>query len=65
MRCSKLVNLILTLNKIYKDLGYKVKAKATDLSKFFNTRGASVQDGDKRVHGIRLLSKLEKEGDKE
>lgn len=54
-----------TLNKIYKDLGYKVKAKATDLSKFFNTRGASVQDGDKRVHGIRLLSKLEKEGDKE
>ena len=54
-----------TLNKIYKDLGYKVKAKATDLSKFFNTRGASVQDGDKRVHGIRLLSKLEKKEDKE
>ena len=54
-----------TLNKIYKDLGYKVKAKATDLSKFFNTRGASVQDGDRRVHGLRILSKPEKEGDKE
>lgn len=54
-----------TLNNIYKDLGYKVKAKATDLNKFFNTRGASVQDGDRRVHGLRILSKLEKEEDKE
>lgn len=47
-----------TLNKIYRELKYKVKAKATDLSKYFKTRGASVQSGDRRVHGLRILDKL-------
>jgi hypothetical protein len=53
------------LNSLYKEVDYRTKAKATDLSKYFKTRGASVQDGDRRVHGLRILSKLEKEGDKE
>ena len=45
------------LNNLYKEVDYRTKAKATDITKFFETRGASVQEGDKRVHGIRLLSK--------
>ena len=45
------------LNNLYKEVDYRTKAKATDITRFFETRGASVQEGDKRVHGIRLLSK--------
>lgn len=55
-----------TLAKLYKDLDYKVTAKASDLSKYFKLKETTVNDGSKRVAGFKLLEKLEKEeGDKE
>ena len=52
-----------TLAKIYKEVGYKVTAKATDLSNYFEIRRASVFDGVKRVGGFKLLSKLDNSSD--
>lgn len=52
------------LAKLYKELDYKVTAKASDLSKYFKLKETTVNDGSKRVAGFKLLEKLEK-GDKE
>ena len=54
------------LAKLYKEIGYKVTAKAIDLERYFKLRRTSVHDGNKRTSGYKLLEKLEKEeGDKE
>lgn len=53
------------LAKLYKEIGYKVTAKAIDLERYFKLRRTSVHDGNKRTSGYKLLEKLEKEeGDK-
>lgn len=53
-----------TLAKLYKELDYKVTAKASDLSKYFKLKETTVNDGSKRVAGFKLLERLE-DGDKE
>ena len=52
------------LAKLYKEIGYKVTAKANDLEKYYKLRRTSVHDGSKRVAGFKLLERLE-DGDKE
>jgi hypothetical protein len=50
-----------TLAKLYKSIGYKATAKASDLSVYFELRRTSVDDGSgKRVAGFKLLEKLDK-----
>ena len=54
-------SLKLTLADLYKSIGYKATAKASDLSKYFELRRTSVDDGSgKRVEGFKLLEKLDK-----
>lgn len=50
-----------TLAKLYKSIGYKATAKASDLSVYFELKRTSVSEGDKRVEGFRLLEKLDKQ----
>lgn len=45
------------LKDIYKEIGYKVNAKATDLNNYFDTKKCLIQIGGKRVNGLKILSK--------
>jgi len=45
------------LKDIYKEIGYKVNAKATDLNNYFDTKKCLIQEGSKRVNGLKLVSK--------
>ena len=46
------------LNEIYNEVGYKIKAKATDLNNYFNTKTCTINlDGGKRINGLKILSK--------
>ena len=48
------------LADLYKSIGYKATAKASDLSTYFELKRTSVSEGDKRVEGFKLLEKLDK-----
>lgn len=45
------------LIEIYKEVGYKINAKATDLNNYFNTRTCTINQNNKRVNGLKILSK--------
>lgn len=45
------------LKDIYKEIGYKSNAKATDLGNYFNTKKCLIQEGGKRVNGLKLIDK--------
>lgn len=45
------------LKEIYKEIGYKVNAKATDLGNYFDIKKCLIQIGGKRVNGLKILSK--------
>ena len=45
------------LNEIYDEVGYKIKAKATDLNNYFDTKKCLIQEGSKRVNGLKLINK--------
>jgi len=45
------------LKDIYKEIGYKVNAKATDLGNYFDIKKCLIQIGGKRVNGLKILSK--------
>ena len=45
------------LNEIYSEVGYKIKAKATDLSNYFDVKDCLLSIDSKRVHGLKILSK--------
>lgn len=46
------------LKDIYKEIGYRVNAKATDLNNYFDTKACTINlAGSKRVNGLKLLSK--------
>ena len=45
------------LKDIYKEIGYKVNAKATDLGNYFDIKKCLIQIGGKRVNGLKLVSK--------
>ena len=49
-----------TLAKLYKSIGYKATAKASNLSVYFELKRTSVSEGGKRVEGFKLLEKLDK-----
>jgi hypothetical protein len=49
-----------TLTDLYKSIGYKATAKASDLSVYFELKRTSVSKGGKRVEGFKLLEKLDK-----
>ena len=48
------------LNEIYNEVGYKIKAKATDLSNYFDVKDCLLSIDSKRVHGLKILSKKER-----
>ena len=49
------------LNEIYSEVGYKIKAKATDLNNYFNTKTCTINlAGGKRINGLKLISKKER-----
>ena len=48
------------LNEIYNEIGYKIKAKATDLSNYFELKDCLLSIGSKRVHGLKLIGKKER-----
>ena len=45
------------LSEIYSEVGYKINAKATDLNNYFDTKKCLIQAEDKRVNGLKLISK--------
>lgn len=45
------------LKDIYKEIGYKINAKATDLNNYFDTKKCLIQAEGKRVNGLKLISK--------
>lgn len=45
------------LSEIYKRIGYKASPKATDLGNYFDIKKCLIQEGSKRVNGLKLLSK--------
>lgn len=45
------------LKEIYKEIGYKVNAKATDLNNYFDTKKCLIQVDGKRVNGLKILDK--------
>ena len=45
------------LSEIYKRIGYKASPKATDLNNYFDTKKCLIQEGSKRVNGLKLISK--------
>lgn len=47
-----------TLSSLYKELDYKVTAKASDLNKYFKLKETTVHDGSKRVAGFKLLERI-------
>lgn len=46
-----------TLSDLYKELGYKATAKASDLGEYLETKPCLLLEGDKRVHGFKILSR--------
>ena len=48
------------LNEIYSEVGYKIKAKATDLSNYFDVKDCLLSIDSKRVHGLKLIKKKER-----
>ena len=47
------------LTKIYKDLGYRATAKASDLLEYFEAKDCLISVDSKRVHGLKILKKKE------
>ena len=47
------------LTKIYKDLGYRATAKASDLLEYFEAKDCLISLDSKRVHGLKILKKKE------
>ena len=45
------------LSDLYKSLDYRAKAKASDLNEFFELKDCLLLDGDKKIHGFKILSK--------
>ncbi len=45
------------LGEIYKRIGYKATAKANDLGNYFDIKKCLIQEGSKRVNGLKLLAK--------
>ena len=45
------------LGEIYKRIGYKASPKANYLSNYFETKKCLIQEGSKRVNGLKILSK--------
>lgn len=45
------------LGEIYKRIGYKASPKANDLGNYFDIKKCLIQEGSKRVNGLKLLSK--------
>ena len=45
------------LSEIYKRIGYKSSPKATDLNNYFDTKKCLIQEGSKRVNGLKLINK--------
>ena len=45
------------LGEIYKRIGYKASPKASDLNNYFDTKKCLIQEGSKRVNGLKLISK--------
>ncbi len=45
------------LSEIYKRIGYKASPKATDLNNYFDTKKCLIQEGSKRVNGLKLINK--------
>ena len=48
------------LGEIYKRIGYKASPKANDLGNYFDIKKCLIQEGSKRVNGLKLISKKEK-----
>ena len=46
-----------TLADLYKNLDYRAKAKASDLNEFFELKDCLLLDGDKKIHGFKILNK--------
>lgn len=46
-----------TLSDLYKGLGYKATAKASDLGEYLEIKPCLLLEGDKRVHGFKILSR--------
>lgn len=47
----------LVLSDLYKSLDYRAKAKASDLNEFFELKDCLLLDGDKKIHGFKILGK--------
>lgn len=45
------------LIEIYREVGYKINAKATDLNNYFNIKRCTINQNNKRVNGLKILSK--------
>lgn len=45
------------LGGIYKRIGYKASPKANDLNNYFDTKKCLIQADDKRVNGLKIISK--------
>ena len=45
------------LGEIYKRIGYKASPKANDLGNYFDIKKCLIQEGSKRVNGLKLISK--------
>ena len=45
------------LSEVYKRIGYKATAKANDLSNYYETKDCLLKENNKRVHGLKILSK--------
>jgi hypothetical protein len=48
------------LSEVYKRIGYKATAKANDLSNYYETKDCLLKENNKRVHGLKILSKKER-----
>lgn len=47
----------LVLSNLYKSLGYRAKAKVTDLFEFFDIKDCLLLDGNKKINGFKILNK--------
>ena len=45
------------LSEIYKRIGYKATAKANDLGNYYEIKDCLLKENNKRVHGLKILSK--------
>ena len=48
------------LGEIYKRIGYKASPKANDLGNYFETKDCLLKENNKRVHGLKLISKKDR-----